>query len=252
MQTAKQKSFLSYNSPEMENEVLLLSLIIASIGFILWYVFSSSLRLPIRYQIMYDANPPYVSRILRRRTLAVLIYALIPLFIIRFTSWVSCATLQDLNIHFTWNKEVAMYTMAGVFIALLLSLLTTPKTASLEIYPELRIRFWRPRILITSALSWVMYILAYEFFYRGLLFQSLRFHMNDGLAIAACTALYSLTHYFKLNRLTTASILYSVAACYVVLRTGSLWPPIITHLVLCLATEWLSIRHHMEMYVRKT
>jgi membrane protease YdiL (CAAX protease family) len=236
----------------MENEVLILSLIVASIGFIIWYALSSSLRLPIRYQIMYDANPPYVTRILRRRILAVFIYALIPLFVIRCTDWVSRPTLSDLGIAFQWNSEVAKYSGIGVVLVLFISMFTTKADASLEIYPELRIRFWRPRILLGSALTWILYVAAYEFFYRGLLFQAMRFHLNDVVAIAACTALYGLTHYFKLNRLTIFSIVYSVAACLVVLKTGSLWPPIIAHTALCLGVEWMSIRHHMEMYARRT
>ncbi|HJW30703.1 MAG TPA: CPBP family intramembrane glutamic endopeptidase [Saprospiraceae bacterium] len=236
----------------METDVLRLSLVVASIGFILWYVLSSSLRLPVRYQIFYDANPPYVNRILRRRTLAVFIYALIPLFILRFTDWVGRPSLEDLNIRFIWNKEVMLYSIAGVLITVILSWLTSSKDSNLEIYPELRIRFWRPRIIILSALTWVIYILAYEFFYRGMLLQSLRFHLNDVTSIAACTALYSLTHYWKLNRVTTSSIVYSVLACWVVIRTDSLIAPILAHLSLALSTEWFSIKYHREMYARRT
>jgi membrane protease YdiL (CAAX protease family) len=236
----------------MQTDVLILSLIVASIGFIIWYALSSSLRLPVRYQIMYDDNPPYVNRILRRRTLAVFIYALIPLFIIRCTDWVGRPTLTELNISFHWNDEVGKFTMIGIVLVLLLALFTTKRTSNLEIYPEVRVRFWRPPILVMSALSWIVYVLAYEFFYRGLLLQTLRFHLHDVAAVAACTALYSLTHYFKMNRLTVVSIIYSVAACYVVIETGSILAPMIAHVALCLSVEWMSIRHHMEMYVRRT
>lgn len=236
----------------MENAFLILCLATASVGFILWYVLSSSLRLPVRYQIMYDANPPYVSRILRRRTLATIIYAVIPLVIIRYTDWIGRPSLSDLNISFAWNSDVSKYSAIGVLVVIVMSLITTKRESNLEIYPELRVRFWRPNILIWSALSWVMYILAYEFFYRGLLLQALLFHLDEIPAIAACTALYGLTHYFKLNRMTPLSIIWSVISCYMVLRVGSLWPAIIIHLSLCLVIEWLSIKYHREMYVRRT
>jgi membrane protease YdiL (CAAX protease family) len=236
----------------MENALLILCLVTASLGFIVWYVLSSSLRLPVRYQIMYDANPPYVNRILRRRTLATIIYALIPLFIIRYTNWIERPSLSDLNISFAWNAEVTRYSAIGILVVVIMSWFSTKTQSSLELYPEVRVRFWRPNILLWSGLSWVMYILAYEFFYRGLLFQALLFKMDLIPAIAACTALYSLTHYFKLNRLTTLSILWSISSCYIVWHTGSLWPAILIHLSLCLSIEWLSIKHHREMYVRRT
>ncbi len=237
--------------PEMQNAFLILCLVTASIGFIIWYAFSSSLRLPVRYQIMYDANPPYVHRILRRRTLAALIYAGIPIFIIFCTCWIGNPVWSDLNISFQWTGEVARWTSIGLATVLVMSFFATKSTSSLEIYPELRVRFWRPSILILSMLSWMLYIVAYEFFYRGLLFQALLYKLDTVPAIVACTALYSLTHYFKLNRLTILSILWGSLACWLVLHTNSLWPAILIHLGLCLSTEWMSIRHHREMYVRR-
>jgi membrane protease YdiL (CAAX protease family) len=201
---------------------------------------------------MYDANPPYVNRVLRRRTLAAIIYAVIPLVIIWWTDWIGRPTLQELNISFQWNPEVTKYTAIGVGIVIVLSLISSRTHSSLELYPEVRVRFWRPHILIKSALSWVIYIFAYEFFYRGLLLQAFLFHLEEALAIAACTALYGLTHYHRLDRMSTLSIVWSVVSCVLVLRTGSLWPAIIIHLSLCLFVEWLSIRHHREMYVRRT
>jgi hypothetical protein len=237
----------------MEQSLLILTLVIASVGFIIWYSVSSSLRLPVRYQIMYDANPPYVNRIFRRRILGVFIYAIIPAFIIFCTKWIGKPTLAELNISFHWDKEVALYTFAGLVLVLVISLLTTKNHSSLEQYPEVRIRFWRPNILIFSALWWILYIAAYEFFYRGLLLQAFRFAFNnDVLAIAGSTALYCLSHYFKLNRVTTASIFYGAVAAYVVIETGSLIPTIVAHTALSLFTEWLSIMHHKEMFIRKT
>ena len=131
----------------MEQNFLILTLATASVGFMIWYALSSSLRLPVRYQIMYDANPPYVNRIFRRRILGAFIYAIIPIFIIRCTKLLGKPTLADLGISFHWNNEVAMYTFGGLILVLLISLLTTKNHTSLEMYPEVRVRFWRPNIL---------------------------------------------------------------------------------------------------------
>lgn len=146
-----------------------------------------------------------------------------------------------------------MYTFAGLAIVLIFSLLSSPRQSNLEQFPEVRIRFWRPNILIMSALSWIAYIAAYEFFYRGLLFQILRMALdNDVLAIVGCTALYCLSHYFKLNRITVGSIIYGAVSCYVVLITDSLLPAMISHTAMSLFVEWLSIKHHREMFVLRT
>ncbi len=232
--------------------MLILSLSIASVGFILWYTISSSLRLPTRYQIMYDANPPYVNRVLRRRTLGFIIYAGVPLFVMYCTNWVDRPTLADLNIFFHWNSEVAIYSGIGAAAMIIISFFSTKSDTSLEQYPEVRIRFWRPHIVIKSALTWIIYIIAYELFYRGLLLQSLLLHIDVIPAIAASTGLYALTHYFRRNRLIALSIIWGVAACLIVLKTGSILPVIIIHLALVFSVEWLSIRHHREMYILRT
>jgi membrane protease YdiL (CAAX protease family) len=161
-------------------------------------------------------------------------------------------TLADLHISFQWNHDVALYAGIGALVVIIMSFFSTKSDASLEIYPEIRVRFWRYHIVWKSALTWIIYILAYELFYRGLLLQSLLLHMGEIQAIVACTALYSLSHYFKQNRLTVLSMVWGVVACLIVLRTGSLLATIIIHLTLALSVEWFSIRHHREMYIRRT
>lgn len=71
-------------------------------------------------------------------------------------------------------------------------------------------------------------------------------------AIAACTGLYGLANYFRVNRLTIVSLIWGLGSCLIVLQTNSIVPVIVIHLTTCLVTEWLSIKYHMEMYVRRT
>jgi len=241
-----------FKPADMENELLILCLAIASLGFILWHAFATSLRLPSRYQVMYDNNPPYVKRVLRRRTFGTIIYALVPLIIIRWTDLVGRPSLHDLNISFQINNVVLLYTGIGVVLVIVIALLTTRSQSSLEVYPEVRVRFWRPNILFLSALTWTIYIVAVEFFYRGLLLQTLLLHLDPIPAVAACAGLFALAHYFRLNRMTIVSIIWGVGSCLIVLQTGSLVPVILIHLSISLATEWFSIRNHKEMYVRRT
>jgi membrane protease YdiL (CAAX protease family) len=236
----------------MEDKFLILTLVIASLGFILWFTFSSSLLLPVRFQVLYDANPPYVNRIFRRRVVGALIYGVIPLFIIKCTKLLDRPLLGDLGISFQWNHKVGMWLLFLIPLVILTSLLTTNKTSNLEQFPEVRVRFWRPQIFIWSTIWWILYLTAYEFFYRGLLFQSLRFQSSDEVAVVACTAIYSLAHYFKRNRVSFFAILYGALSCYMVIDTGSILPGLILHIVNALSVEYLSLKHHPEMYLIKT
>jgi len=236
----------------MEDALLLLTLATASICFIIWYSVSSSLRLPVRYQIPYDANPPYVNRVLRRRALTAVLFAGIPLFFIFCTGLIERPSWHELNISFQWNNDVAICSVVGIVAAIIISYFSTKSEANLEVFPEIRVRFWRPGIIIWSALSWVLYVFAIEFFYRGLLLQSLLFKVDVVPAMAICAALYSLTHYFRRNRMTFAGIIWGILSSHIVLYTESLLAVIIIHLAFCLSVEWFSLKNHVEMYVRKT
>ncbi len=235
----------------MKDALLFLTLATGSIGFILWYTIASSLRLPVRYQIMYDDNPPYVNRVVRRRIYTGVIFAVIPLFLIFCTNLIERPFWHDLNISFAWN-QIAWYAVIAIALAVPILYCATKSHVSLEQYPEIRVRFWRPRILFWSGLTWILHVVATEFFYRGLLFQSLLFKLELWHAIAVSAAFYSLTHYFRRNRMTMAGILWGVFSCWLTDHAESLMPSIIIHLGFCLFVEWFSIKHHMEMYVKRT
>ncbi|MEP6795630.1 MAG: CPBP family intramembrane glutamic endopeptidase [Saprospiraceae bacterium] len=236
----------------MEDKFLILTLLIASLGFIIWFTLSTSYLLPVRFQVLYDANPPYVNRIFRRRIFGAFIFGLIPMYIIKCTGLLNRPLFSDLNISFHWNEKVSLWLLCTVPIVLIVNFITTKKSSSLEQFPEVRVRFWRPGIFVWSAIWWIVYLIAYEFFYRGLLFQSFRLHLSDALSIIAATGIYALTQYFKRNRVSFFSIVYGALACYMVLDTGSILPALILHIISTLSVEWLSIRHHPEMYFIKT
>jgi hypothetical protein len=238
----------------MQETVLLTCLIVGSLGFVLWYSRSSSLRLPVRFQIMYDSNPPYIHRIFRRRLLAVILYFLIPWLVFAKCGYPLHSVMYQLDIGFDWSRSIAICTSIGILIAFILAYINTKQDAGLEAYPEMRIRFWTPYIFFVSISSWIGYIFAYELFYRGFLFHVLLYFFPDSLAIpiVGTTALYTLTHYWKLNRISTFSFIWSPLACYMVYWLHSMWPAILIHLSLSLFFEWWAIKKHPEMHAQRT
>lgn len=226
---------------------------IATLGFLIWFWLSSSLNLPIRFQIMYDYNPPYVLRILSRRMIAIVIFGLIPYGLIKWTNWMGRPDLSDLGISFNWNHRVLMWVAILVPIIIIFHFITARKTSNLEQFPLIRVRFWRPRIIFWSAFWWILSLISYEFFYRGLLLESLRsFTEYDTVAIIMTAGLYALTHYFKRNRSSIVAVIYGVLACIIVIDCESILPVIIIQIVNALSNEWLSIYFHPEMHARNT
>jgi hypothetical protein len=232
----------------METKLLLLSGAAGSFGFLIWYALSASLRLPKSFQIQYDINSPYLNRILRRRLLMFILYALIPYLLIRSQNFIGKLSLGDLGIHFIWNQTSTLW-IVGLFPLIIINgIISSKKESNLVEYPEIRLTLWSRKIFILSALTWVLQIVGIEFLFRGLLLQSLRMWGSGDLsAVLISAGLYGLTHYFKRNRISVFSIPYGVLAGYVVITTDSLLPVIILHLSNALVTEWFSIKYHPEI-----
>jgi len=119
--------------------------------------------------------------------------------------------------------------------------------ANLAIYPQIRIEKWDGRILVLSAVSWIVFLVAYEFFFRGfLLFASLE-AMDPWPAIALNCTLYGFAHLYKGPGETFGAIAVGVLLCYLTIHTGNIWSAVAIHTAMALSNEWFSLRAHPHM-----
>jgi membrane protease YdiL (CAAX protease family) len=138
-------------------------------------------------------------------------------------------------------------------ILLLIPLLAGKQASSasnLATYPQIRIPRWNLGILLLSAASWLTYLVAYEFLFRGfLLFSTLE---NTGVvpAVALNCLLYAAAHYYKGWTETLGSIPVGVFLCYLTIVTGSIWPAILVHSAMALSNEWCSLSYHPNMQLK--
>jgi len=98
-------------------------------------------------------------------------------------------------------------------------------------YPSFQIDGWTPGVWLLEAASWALYILAYEFMFRGLLLYAL-LPWGPWPAIAVNTALYVCTHLYKGQAESIGAVFFGVLLCLLTLWTGSLWPAYLVHLSL--------------------
>jgi membrane protease YdiL (CAAX protease family) len=134
-----------------------------------------------------------------------------------------------------------------LFIVVPISLFTSRSTGNLDFYPQIREKEWNLSLLILSAVSWIAYLLAYEFMYRGFLLFSCYHAFGTWPAIIINTSLYSLTHLVKNKREGVGAFFIGIVLCLLVLHIGSLWVAFYVHVIMALSNEWFSIRAHPEM-----
>lgn len=112
---------------------------------------------------------------------------------------------------------------------------------NLEMYPEMRIHPWTPRLLVLSAGGWIAYLFAYEFVFRAMLFYTSLELLGFWPAVFLNTGLYALVHLPKNYRETFGSMYYGFIICALVIYTGSFWIAFFLHLTLALSNEWFSV-----------
>jgi len=117
-------------------------------------------------------------------------------------------------------------------------------------YPQIRFRPWNPRITVLNSLSWFLYLIAYEFLFRGWLFFGCLEQFGSFGAIAINVILYSLAHIHKGRLETVGSIPLGIVFCGLALWTGSVWTPLLVHCTISISTEWFSARNAGLLSIR--
>ncbi len=123
----------------------------------------------------------------------------------------------------------------------------TPVT--LEHYPQIRARHWTPAMIVLSSTSWVVFLIAYELFFRGFLLHAFLQQMDPGPAIALNTAVYAFAHFFKGRAEIFGAIPVGIIFCYATMVTGNFCTATILHILMALSNEWFSLRAHPEMTI---
>ena len=82
-----------------------------------------------------------------------------------------------------------------------------------------------------------LFLIAYEFFFRGVLLQALLGIVSMEWAIAINTILYAIAHAFSNKKELIGSIPFGLLLCIVTIKLQSVWPAIIIHLALSFSYE---------------
>lgn len=188
--------------------------------------------------------PANTRLIFFQRLYGVLFFGLMPLLANFFFK---LNNLNSLGLGFQ-NFEKSLFWLAVIFLPIVIfNYMIANKPANLAKYPQINARQWTPGILALSGLSWLAYLLAYEFLFRGVLLLPVASVLGPAVAIAINVAVYALVHLPKGMAEVVASIPFGLVLCFITLSTGTIWAAFLLHAALALTNEWLSIYRHPDM-----
>jgi len=117
-------------------------------------------------------------------------------------------------------------------------------------YPQIRIPVWTVSLVIKNSLLWFVYLLSYEFMFRGFLLFGTTDALGVWPAILVNTVIYSLAHVTKGVRETILAIPFGILLCYLTLKTGTIWIAVCLHFILAVSNDIFSLLAHPEMKIK--
>ncbi len=185
-------------------------------------------------------------RVLMSRALGFIIMGLLPaILFMTFTSM----SLNELGIQFQWSRSIVIWCVAAGIPTVLSAYLGAKNTRYNKENVNNPHGTNTTKSLWDNLTGWAMYLLGYEFLFRGvLLFGSLQI-MGPFEAIVLNTALYAFAHLPKGNTETIGAIPFGIVLCLATIQTGSIWTAFFLHYLLAGASTIFSftLRHKQKL-----
>ena len=151
---------------------------------------------------------------------------------------------------FRTQGNIWLVILGLTLVILLINYFNASSKSNLALYPQIRKEQWSWSLLTASALTWIIYLGAYEFLLRGvLLFFSVSV-FDETTAIVLNVFLYAIIHLPKGSKEVLASIPFGIILCFICLKSNSVWPAIFLHACLALSNEWFSLYYQPQMWVK--
>jgi membrane protease YdiL (CAAX protease family) len=166
------------------------------------------------------------------------------LFFVFFTP----LSFTDLGLTF---GETGKYWYLIIVIPVLAVLITSQASKNQrqqEVYPQMRLKRWGILQVGISFGGWAIYLFAYEFLFRGILWFLCYKAFGFLPALVINLSLYSSLHMPKGIKETLGAIPVGFLLCIFSYLTGSFFLAFITHLAIASSTELFSVYHNPDMH----
>jgi len=109
---------------------------------------------------------------------------------------------------------------------------------------QINLSEWSFSYFLINAPGWIIYLVGYEFLFRGILLFECCKSFGFWPAIAINVAVYSAIHLVNGKDQTFGALLFGSIACYLTLSCGTILIPIFMHVSLSVFSDYFSIRYN--------
>lgn len=224
----------------------ILAISLTTVGFICFYFIIHSEKLRQKFVSRYGEDSSLSYWFYFRRSIGMFLFGIVLLLV--NVVWLPYQ-LSDYGVASQNWVTTLIWTFGLSAIIIPMNAFASRNPKNLIQYPEIRTQIWTKNILFWSAITWIGYLLAYEFMFRGVLLFACERAMGVELAITINVAIYAFFHIHKGLREAIGAIPLGIVLCLLTLKTGTIWIAFFVHVVLSLSNEWFSLKYHPKIRV---
>tara|TARA_B110000977_G_scaffold115187_1_gene148917 strand:- start:127 stop:828 length:702 start_codon:yes stop_codon:yes gene_type:complete len=228
-------------SPNELSSVEATPLLIGLLGYILYFLFLKSSKLKSSFSKLLPVSKASFYWVQLSRVIAFVCMANMPI------AYINYFDIDFWTIRFIWTNTDTISTIVLALILVPLGAINAKGNEHLNVYPEVRMKEWNAIEYFSNILSWGIYLLAYEFLFRGVLFLGMLLFIDLYPAIILNTLLYALAHLHKGKKETLGSIPLGIVLCFITFKTQTIWTAFAVHWIM--ATTNFVFSHY---YTSKT
>ncbi len=208
------------------------------IGFLLYYYLTNR-RLTLR--LLEKIIPRYISfesfKFIFGKVTGLVLFGLIPFILLKY---ILRLPHRDMGLTLPDTSEYIYLLVLLLIIAIILPFLLSRNRTNRLFSPELKVRVWKLRHFILAASGWLIYLLGYEFIFRGILWSICYNAYGFGIALGINIFLYSAVHIPKGKLVTLGAIPVGALFCFMTYISGSFLPAFIIHSAMAISGELFS------------
>ncbi len=215
--------------------------------FYLYYYFAHSSWIENLISKKSEGDRAKVLLFTSRKSLGVLFLGLLP-FVLYFWFVSTDTALFGLSFEKFAQNLGTILILAGIILTvLLLNQLADRNRNSFQI----KIKNWTAPLLAINTGGWILYLISYEFLFRGILLMACYQHFGFWPAIAVNVVLYSAIHMVNGKSEAIGALVFGTIACYFMLTRETLLIPILMHVTLSVFSDLFSLALNPELRLVK-
>jgi membrane protease YdiL (CAAX protease family) len=219
----------------------------SAVGFGSYYFLSHNKSFVCRFENACKILDRQGNQVLLQRILGLFFLGIVSALIIVFLPGTG---LKEYGLTFNFRSAPPWWSWLLIPLILILGYFAARKPGNLKLYPQIRASIWTRAIILLSSVSWLLFLIGYEFLFRGFVLHASLELTGPVPAIALNCALYAFAHFYKGPGEAFGAIPVGVLFCYLTLFTGNIWCAVLLHSVMALSNEWFSLGAHPEMSVK--